>query len=70
MRKINKEAFLLNPLRYELRKGNIEGAPLCPFGNHYQWIGFDYENQEYVRFTKSVFKHLIQKTANHLPSKL
>lgn len=52
--------FLQDPNRYELRSGRSEGAPNCPFGNHYEWIGFDKKEQKYVRFTKSVFKKLIQ----------
>ena len=59
MRKVNKATYLENPSRYELRKGTAEGAPLCPYGNHYQWVGFDLEEKEYVRFTKSVFKELV-----------
>jgi hypothetical protein len=53
--------FLKEPDRYELRSGSSEGAPLCPFGNHFQWIGYDKELKEYVRFSKSVFKKLIQE---------
>lgn len=55
------EEFSNAPDRYELRPGVSEGAPLCPFGNHYEWIGFDKEENIYVRFTKSVFKKLIKK---------
>ena len=54
------EDFLKKPARYELRSGSSEGAPLCPYGNHFQWIGYDKEALEYVRFTKSVFKKLIR----------
>lgn len=54
------ELYLKNPSQYELRSGNEENAPLCPYGNHYVWIGFDIEKQEYVRFAKSVFKKLVQ----------
>lgn len=61
MRKVNMEAYLLQPDRYELRSGHQKDAPLCPYGNHYQWIGYDLEREEYVRFTKSVFKKLIQQ---------
>ena len=55
------EEFLKQADRYELRSGSSEGAPLCPFGNHFQWIGYDKKTEEYVRFSKSVFKKLIQK---------
>lgn len=56
------ELFLKDPDRYELRSGLAEDAPSCPYGNSYQWIGFDKYTQSYVRFTKSVFKKLIQAT--------
>ena len=61
MRKVNMEQYLLEPERYELRSGQESDAPLCPYGNRYQWIGYDLEMQEYVRFTKSVFKKQIQQ---------
>lgn len=53
------EQFLHSPSRYMLVDGNVEGAPLCPYGNYYQWIGYDLDLEEYVRFTKSVFKILV-----------
>lgn len=61
MRKITMEMYKAAPDRYELRSGTDEGAPACPYGNSYQWIGFDKELQEYVRFTKSVFKLLVNQ---------
>ena len=62
MRKINMENYLLNPNIYELRNGTEQtDAPKCPYGNTYQWIGYDVEAKEYVRVTKSVFKLLIKK---------
>lgn len=54
------QEFLLEPTRYELKSGAVENAPLCPYGNQYQWVGFDKKNNEFVRFTKSVFKKLIK----------
>lgn len=51
--------FNLDPIRYELRKGNSEGAPLCPYGKHFEWIGYDLLTKRYVRFTKSVFKRFM-----------
>ncbi|MFK7935361.1 MAG: hypothetical protein AB8G22_17740 [Saprospiraceae bacterium] len=60
LRKVNKEMYLQQPERYELRRGTALDAPLCPYGNHFEWIGYDKEQEEYVRFTKSVFKVLIQ----------
>ncbi len=59
MRKITMEDYLAEPTRYELRPGAEAGAPSCPYGNQYQWVGFDRQTQEYVRFTKSVFKLLV-----------
>jgi hypothetical protein len=60
MRKINKEAYDFEPERYELRRGIEPEAPDCPYGNRYEWIGFDKTASEYVRFTKSVFKLLMK----------
>ena len=59
LRKIDMQTYLANPDRYELRTGSETGAPSCPYGNHYQWIGYDRDQDQYVRFTKSVFKKLI-----------
>jgi len=61
MRRVTMADFLKRPNQYELRSGSREGAPLCPFGNHFEWIGYDKEYLEYVRFSKSVFKKLIQE---------
>ena len=58
---ITAELFDLSPERYELRKGTYPGAPLCPYGNHFSWIGFDKIEMRYVRFSKSVFKRMIRK---------
>ncbi len=57
---ITADLYKASPQRYELRKGNVEGAPLCPFGNQFEWIGYDLEDQVYVRMTKSVFKKMIK----------
>ena len=55
------QAFSKEPKRYELRSGKeYDDAPSCPFGNTFQWVGYDIENKDYVRFTKGVFKKLIQ----------
>ena len=61
IRKINMETYLLEPKRYELRSGQEEDAPPCPYGNRFQWIGFDKTTREYLRFTKSVFKKLVSQ---------
>lgn len=59
MRRIDSETYNANPSRFELRKGSEQNTPNCPFGNRFEWIGFDLETKEYVRFTKSVFKRLV-----------
>ena len=56
---ITSEVYDLDTNRYELRKGNIKGAPLCPYGNHFKWVGFDKKTMRYIRVTTSVFKRLI-----------
>ncbi|MEZ4885714.1 MAG: hypothetical protein R3E32_13355 [Chitinophagales bacterium] len=64
MKRVNMSDFLSDPNRYKLKSGSEPNAPLCPFGNHYQWIGFDKAEQEFVRFTKSVFKKLVNEKEN------
>lgn len=58
---IDSKIYHLSPSRFELRKGTAQGAPLCPYGNNYSWIGYDKKERKYVRFTKSVFKKLIKE---------
>lgn len=66
LRKIDSVTYHNDPHRYRLMPGTANGAPLCPYGNHYQWIGFDTQTEEFVRFTKSVFKKLfINKEGGH-----
>lgn len=60
MKKVTMEMYTLEPRRYELRSGKKDDAPLCPYGNHYKWIGYDLSDKEYVRFTKYVFKKLVK----------
>lgn len=64
MRKVTMQDYTKNPKRYELRSGHEDGAPLCPYGNHYRWIGYDKETASYVRFTESVFKKLVREIEN------
>lgn len=64
MEKIDMATYQSAPERYELRSGDSPGAPSCPYGNTYQWIGFDKQNQAYVRFTKSVFKLLVSQQSS------
>lgn len=51
--------YQANPSRYQLRAGDAADAPNCPYGNKFRWIGYDFEEKTYVRFTKSVFKLLV-----------
>jgi len=60
MRKINHSEYIKSPEIYSLISGDQKGAPLCPYGNTYRWIGYDHDRNEYVRFTKSIFKRLIK----------
>ena len=59
LRKVGMEQFNLSQKRYQLVSGDVDGAPLCPYGNHFEWIGYDIEEKQFVRFTKSVFKLLV-----------
>ena len=68
--KVNMKEYLSYPNRYELRSGEEASAPSCPYGNRYQWIGFDKQSAEYVRFTKSVFKVLIKENGKYLNQNL
>ncbi len=61
MKRISAESYSKDPSRYCLVSGQQEGAPTCPYGNHYQFVGYDTKENIYVRFTKSVFKKLIQQ---------
>lgn len=61
LRKVTRDEYILMPERYELRSGHEKGAPLCPYGNHFEWVGYDMEVKEYVRFTKAVFIKLRRK---------
>lgn len=62
--KISTEIYQLNPDRYILVSGYEEGAPRCPYGNIQQWVGYDTLSKEYIRFTKSVYKTLVEKMEN------
>ena len=61
--KIDAKTFAEDPTRFVLVKGDLPGAPTCPFGNHLALVGFDLKNKSYVRFTKSVYVRL--KEANN-----
>ncbi|GAB5520832.1 MAG: hypothetical protein RhofKO_30830 [Rhodothermales bacterium] len=61
MKKVDMQTYRADPARYELRSGDQPDAPRCPYGNAYQWIGYDLVERAYVRFTTSVFKLLIAR---------
>lgn len=64
MDKVTAEIYQQSPGRYILVPGHEEGAPTCSFGNMQQWVGFDQTEQKFIRFTKSVFKKLVQQKEN------
>jgi hypothetical protein len=64
MDKITAEIYQQDPDRYILVSGHEEGAPTCSFGNVQQWVGYDKTEQKFIRFTKSVFKQLVQQKEN------
>lgn len=61
MDKVTAEMYQQNPERYILVSGHQEGAPTCSYGNVQQWVGYDKIEQTFIRFTKSVFKRLVQQ---------
>jgi hypothetical protein len=64
MEKITAELYNQHPERYLLVPGHLEGAPTCPYGNVQEWVGFDNVDRKYIRFTKSVFKKLVEEKKN------
>lgn len=64
MEKVTADMYQQNPDRYTLVSGHEEGAPTCPYGNMQQWVGYDRVEEKFIRFTKSVFKQLIQEKEN------
>lgn len=65
MNKVTAEIYQLYPDRYILFSGHEEGTPTCPYGNILQWVSYDTPNQRiYFRFTKSVFKKLVENLVN------
>lgn len=64
MDKVTAEIYQQNPDRYTLVSGHKEGAPTCPYGNLQQWVGYDKTEQKFIRFTKTVFKQLVQQKEN------
>lgn len=65
MNKITADMYYANPGRYTLVKGTTQGAPSCPYGNAYAWVGYDRETDAFVRFTKSVYNQLLDKIKNN-----
>lgn len=64
--KITAEIYQLDPDRYILVSGHEEGTPTCPYGNIHQWVGYDTLDKEYIRFTKSVYKKLVEEMENKI----
>lgn len=62
--RITRELYDQDPTRYTIVRGDTEGAPFCPYGHCFQWVGYDLQEKAFVRFTKSVFKHLVQEKEN------
>lgn len=62
MRRVLTEDYYREPQRYTIRPGHAPGAPWCPYGNTYKWIGYDICAGEYVRYSKRLFKTLINQT--------
>jgi hypothetical protein len=57
---IDSETYHKDENRYEIRSGSELSAPSCPFENKYKLIGFDKYSRKYVRFSKSVYRKLLQ----------
>ncbi|WP_185214096.1 hypothetical protein [Sphingobacterium mizutaii] len=70
MNRITAEIFEQNPGRYILVSGYTQGAPTCPYGNVQQWVGYDNKTQTYVRFSKSLYKRLVQKAEGKLKNNM
>ncbi|MBX9733766.1 MAG: hypothetical protein K2X37_06870 [Chitinophagaceae bacterium] len=64
MDKVTAAMYQENPGRYILVSGHQDGAPTCSFGNVQQWVGYDNQEKKFIRFTKSVFKQLVQQKEN------
>ncbi|NUY81462.1 hypothetical protein HUK80_11185 [Flavobacterium sp. MAH-1] len=67
-KKVDSGIFDADPTRFTLVEGSTPGAPLCPYGNHFSLVGYDNQEKKFVRYTKSVYKRLVEKrsqTKNH-----
>ena len=64
MDKVTAALYQQHPEGYTLVPGHQEGAPPCPYGNVQKWVGYDTTEQKFIRFTKSVFKQLVQQKEN------
>ena len=71
LRVVDAETFDSDPARYEL-KVDPPNPPLCPYGNPQKYVGFDNKANEYIRFTKSVFRRVFNefKEKNNERSKI
>lgn len=62
--KVTAEIYQRNPGRYIVVSGYEVGAPRCPYGNLKKWVGYDTLSKEYIRFTKSVYRKLVENMEN------
>lgn len=60
IRVVNAASYETDKERYELRTHD-PNAPLCPYGNKREFIGFDKHENSYVRFTKSVLLKFLKR---------
>ncbi|WP_134088531.1 hypothetical protein [Olivibacter sp. XZL3] len=70
MDKITAAIYEQNPERYTVVSGHTQGAPTCAYGNVQQWVGYDNKIQTYVRFSKSLYKRLVQKAESLLTNNM
>lgn len=67
MKKISQSIRVVDAASYESDKNRYElrnydpNAPLCPYGNQREFIGFDKKEDSYVRFTKSVLLKFLKQ---------
>lgn len=64
--KVTAEIYQRNSDRYILVSGYEVGAPRCSYGNLQKWVGYDTLTKEYIRFTKSVYRKLVENMENKI----
>ena len=55
LRKVQRAAFMAEPLRYILRFG-FPDFPACPFGQSFTMLGYDTEKREYVWLATKILR--------------